>query len=83
MGDNQLDGDGKQYADWAAGRHWREAMAKLAWANKRPGHDFAGAEAAMATAHLAAAKLLLDHDPEPFAHLHDDWVEPPEDWRRG
>jgi hypothetical protein len=69
--------------DWTAGRHWREAMALGGFVS--PSHDpeRATAYATQALFHLAAAQLLLDHNPTPFAHLYSGDSGASEDWRQG
>lgn len=53
------------YSDWAAGRHWRAGMEALTLARDGNEETPEGttACATVAPAHLAAAKLLLDHPP--------------------
>lgn len=71
------------YQGWTAGQHWREAMAQGGEFDGEGGDMGDLASTNRALFHLAAARLLLDHDPKPFAHLDPDWEAPPEDWREG
>lgn len=78
-------------ADASAGAHWRKAMDLLATssvgaldASRLTEREIlAGTWAAqLAQAHLAAAHLLLEHDPIPFDERHPvDGPEPSRDWR--
>ena len=76
---------GKPFDGWTAGRHWREAMTLGGFITPSSDPERATAHTNQALFHLAAARLLLDHDPVDVLEAYpvEAGVEPPRrgDWR--
>lgn len=72
------------YAGWTAGDHWAAGCACMAAAHRQGEPRWARqVNASLAAAHLAAARMLLDHPPVDIldAYPVERGVEPPKDWR--